>query len=94
MIKINFLYSVFFSRCQALIANSGNNAPMIKDTVVHENGKVLADEECERSYSILSDYYDNKNMRPLRLRKKLYEFYTAPIAKFWSNSVSFQESFN
>lgn len=34
------------------------------------------------------DYYEIKQNRPLRLKKKLYEFYTAPITKFWANAVS------
>lgn len=57
---------------------------------MQENGKVLADNEegTHRAYGIRSDYYDNKNSRPLRLKKKLYEFYTAPITKFWANAVS------
>ena len=31
---------------------------------------------------------EDKRMRPLRLRKKIYEFFTAPITKFWADSVS------
>jgi len=57
---------------------------------VQENGKVLTDidDGIQRAYSLRSEYYDNKTTRPLRLRKKLYEFYTAPITKFWANAVS------
>jgi hypothetical protein len=36
--------------------------------------------------------YENGDMklhRPLGLKKKFYEFYTAPICKFWADSVSF-----
>ncbi|XP_050674571.1 transient receptor potential cation channel trpm isoform X4 [Leptidea sinapis] len=28
-------------------------------------------------------------MRPLRLRKKIYEFFTAPITKFWADSIAY-----
>lgn len=31
---------------------------------------------------------DARIHRPLRLKKKFYEFYTAPITKFWADSVS------
>jgi len=32
--------------------------------------------------------YDLKRQRPLPLRRKIFEFYTAPITKFLANSVS------
>lgn len=66
---------------------------MVKETIVQENGKVLTDnyDVIHRAYGIHSDFYDMKNSRPLRPRKKLYEFYTAPITKFWANAVSFIE---
>lgn len=32
--------------------------------------------------------YELKQHQPLRLKKKFYEFYTAPITKFWADSVS------
>lgn len=36
------------------------------------------------------DYMYDHDMRhrPLKLKKKFYEFYTAPITKFWADSVS------
>ena len=34
------------------------------------------------------DYTAKKKTRPLKLRKKLYEFYAAPISKYFSHSVS------
>lgn len=63
---------------------------MAKETIVQENGKVLTDNDdgIYRSYGLRSEYYDVKPARPLRLKKKLYEFYTAPITKFWANAVS------
>lgn len=35
--------------------------------------------------------YDNelKQHRPLKLKKKFYEFYTAPITKFWADSMAY-----
>lgn len=80
---------------QALIGNEHGGATLAKETIVHENGKVLTDNDDSnhRAYGILSDYYDNKNTRPLRLKKKLYEFYTAPITKFWANAVSLSFNF-
>ncbi|XP_072379429.1 transient receptor potential cation channel trpm isoform X4 [Diabrotica undecimpunctata] len=54
-----------------------------RDTVVQENGKILPE-------------FDDSKFKPqyskgkeLKLKKKLYEFYTAPITKFWSNSVAY-----
>ncbi|XP_012166411.1 transient receptor potential cation channel trpm isoform X3 [Bombus terrestris] len=74
---------------KALISNEHTTA--IKETIVQENGKVLTDNDdgIHRIYGINSDYYDIKNSRPLRLRKKLYEFYTAPITKFWANAIAY-----
>lgn len=61
----------------------------MKNTVVQENGKVVAEgDDMNQQFHLPMDYFDVKNNRPLRLRKKLYEFYTAPITKFWGHSVS------
>ncbi|XP_014296022.1 transient receptor potential cation channel trpm isoform X2 [Microplitis demolitor] len=74
---------------KALITNEHNSA--IKETIVQENGKVLTeiDDNLHRPYGILSDYYDSKTNKPLRLKKKLWEFYTAPITKFWANAIAY-----
>ncbi|XP_076682036.1 transient receptor potential cation channel, subfamily M isoform X4 [Andrena cerasifolii] len=74
----------------ALISNEHTTA-IVKETIVQENGKVLTDSDdiVHRAYGIHSDYYDIKNSRPLRLKKKLYEFYTAPITKFWANAIAY-----
>ncbi|XP_076682040.1 transient receptor potential cation channel, subfamily M isoform X7 [Andrena cerasifolii] len=75
---------------EALISNEHTTA-IVKETIVQENGKVLTDSDdiVHRAYGIHSDYYDIKNSRPLRLKKKLYEFYTAPITKFWANAIAY-----
>ncbi|XP_054000697.1 transient receptor potential cation channel trpm isoform X3 [Hylaeus anthracinus] len=75
---------------EALISNEHTTA-VVKETIVQENGKVLTDNDdgVQRSYDIHSDYYDIKTSRPLRLKKKLYEFYTAPITKFWANAIAY-----
>nr|CAH7719956.1 unnamed protein product [Callosobruchus chinensis] len=62
-----------------------------RDTVVQENGKVMPEFD-EKQYHILyPDVYSEKMQknRELRIKKKLYEFYTAPITKFWANSISY-----
>lgn len=41
-----------------------------------------------REFFNLSEYNEVKQHQPLRLKKKFYEFYTAPITKFWADSVS------
>lgn len=33
--------------------------------------------------------YERKRMKQLRIKKKLYEFYAAPITKFWSWSMAY-----
>ncbi|CAG9862478.1 unnamed protein product [Phyllotreta striolata] len=53
-----------------------------RDTIVQENGKILPEFE-DPKYKIYS------KGRELKLKKKLYEFYTAPITKFWSNSIAY-----
>ncbi|XP_067002827.1 transient receptor potential cation channel trpm isoform X2 [Anabrus simplex] len=68
---------------EALISHEGG--PM-KDTVVQENGSVMVEGE---SYTQLFPLYDIKAHRPLRLRKKFYEFFTAPITKFWAHSMAY-----
>jgi transient receptor potential cation channel subfamily M protein 3 len=61
----------------------------MRDTIVQENGKVVTeDDDMNQHFHLPLDYFEVKNNRPLRLRKKLYEFYTAPITKFWGHSVS------
>lgn len=76
---------------QALISQG------MKNTIVQENGKVVAEgDDMNQHFHLPLDYFDAKTNRPLRLRKKLYEFYTAPITKFWGHSVSdsyFSEQF-
>lgn len=42
-----------------------------------------------REFFHLSEFTNEiKQHQPLRLKKKFYEFYTAPITKFWADSVS------
>ncbi|XP_035907098.1 transient receptor potential cation channel trpm isoform X7 [Anopheles stephensi] len=58
----------------------------MKDTKVQENGKVsLTDSENKDN---LFDS-DGRQQRPLKLKKKFYEFYTAPITKFWADSMAY-----
>ncbi|KAK0173426.1 hypothetical protein PV328_006622 [Microctonus aethiopoides] len=75
---------------EALISNE-HNTGVAKETIVQENGKVLTDidDNLHRPYGLLSEYYDSKTNRPLRLKKKLWEFYTAPITKFWANAIAY-----
>lgn len=62
----------------------------MKNTVVQENGKVVTEgDDMNQHFHLPLDYFDVKNNRPLRLRKKLYEFYTAPITKFWGHSIAY-----
>lgn len=60
-----------------------------RESLVQENGKVvLEDGQSNPLLQFPTDFYDlKKEERPLKLEKKLYEFYTAPISKFWGHSV-------
>ncbi|XP_059478668.1 transient receptor potential cation channel trpm isoform X6 [Neocloeon triangulifer] len=57
---------------------------------VEENGK-LKDEDsiCSEHSPPPLEFFDIKTHRPLRLSKKLEEFYTAPITKFWAHSIAY-----
>lgn len=78
---------------QALISQESHT---LRDTVVTENGKVIAEptgsvdsDSVSQFYPLPRDFFvDIKQNRPLRLKRKLYEFYTAPITKFYAHSVS------
>ncbi|XP_073999416.1 transient receptor potential cation channel, subfamily M isoform X2 [Rhodnius prolixus] len=66
----------------------------VRDTIVTENGRIITDNSSssDSGSQFLPpplEYYDLKPTRPLRLKRKLYEFYTAPIAKFWAHSVAY-----
>ncbi|XP_037295339.1 transient receptor potential cation channel trpm isoform X6 [Manduca sexta] len=60
------------------------------ETRVDQNGKV-GKVGWEPSYRELPEHHapEIKRMRPLRLRKKIYEFFTAPITKFWADSIAY-----
>ncbi|XP_060805622.1 transient receptor potential cation channel trpm isoform X10 [Amyelois transitella] len=60
------------------------------ETRVDQNGKV-GKIGWEPSYRELPEHHapEDKRMRPLRLRKKIYEFFTAPITKFWADSIAY-----
>ncbi|XP_039228363.1 transient receptor potential cation channel trpm isoform X21 [Drosophila yakuba] len=76
------------NRDKALLADSYS----VRDTKVHENGKVsLTDSDPAqfREFFNLSEYNEVKQHQPLRLKKKFYEFYTAPITKFWADSIAY-----
>ncbi|XP_064548251.1 transient receptor potential cation channel trpm isoform X3 [Drosophila montana] len=74
---------------EALLADTYS----VRDTKVHENGKVsLTDSDPSqfREFFHLSEFSNEiKQHQPLRLKKKFYEFYTAPITKFWADSIAY-----
>ncbi|XP_034650809.1 transient receptor potential cation channel trpm isoform X7 [Drosophila subobscura] len=73
---------------EALLADTYS----VRDTKVHENGKVsLTDSDPAqfREFFNLSEYNEIKQHQPLRLKKKFHEFYTAPITKFWADSIAY-----
>lgn len=48
---------------------------------------------CQKEFTQLSHEVEIRHHQPLRLKKKIYEFYTAPITKFWADSVRFISSY-
>lgn len=62
-----------------------------RESLVQENGKVVLDDgQSNPLLQFPTDFYDlKKEERPLKLEKKLYEFYTAPISKFWGHSIAY-----
>lgn len=54
---------------------------------VQENGNCPVDNNSTLDYSHMQN---KKKKSPLRLGKKIYEFYNAPITKFWFYTVSVQ----
>ncbi|XP_017838227.1 transient receptor potential cation channel trpm isoform X1 [Drosophila busckii] len=95
-------FSSLTNSTDALLADTYS----VRDTKVHENGKVnlTAGAELEpskvsltdsdpsqfREFFPLSEFTNElKQHQPLRLKKKFYEFYTAPITKFWADSIAY-----
>lgn len=58
------------------------STPQIK---AQENGSCPVDNNSTLDYSHMQN---KKKKSPLRLGKKIYEFYNAPIVKFWFYTVS------
>ncbi|KAK9872342.1 hypothetical protein WA026_017801 [Henosepilachna vigintioctopunctata] len=56
------------------------------DGFLQENGKPFAGLDDSRAFA---DFGRIPKQRQLKVRKKLYEFYTAPITKFWANSIAY-----
>lgn len=67
-----------------------NDNFIVRETIVQENGKISTDmEDSKVHFSFEDKFYPEKGKhKPLKVKKKLYEFFTAPITKFWANSVS------
>jgi transient receptor potential cation channel subfamily M protein 3 len=61
----------------------------MRNMVVQENVKdVIEYDDINQNFHLPLDYFGVKYSRPLGLRKKVYEFYTSPITKFWGDAVS------
>ncbi|XP_045461699.1 transient receptor potential cation channel trpm isoform X12 [Harmonia axyridis] len=56
------------------------------DVFLQENGKPFGGMDDNRTFA---EFGKMPKQRQLRVRKKLYEFYTAPITKFWANSIAY-----
>ncbi|CAH1123867.1 unnamed protein product [Ceutorhynchus assimilis] len=65
---------------------------LAREAIIHENGKIISEYDDSNKYHIFfTDVYSDKmpKQRELRVKKKMYEFFTAPITKFWSNSIAY-----
>ncbi|XP_060573986.1 transient receptor potential cation channel subfamily M member 3-like [Ruditapes philippinarum] len=63
------------------IESSFATCPVNSTAIVKENGMFMGDN------SMYSNHVYKKKKSPLRLGKKIYEFYNAPITKFWFNTI-------
>ena len=79
-----------------------SKAPMIISTVeeemkILENGSIRqvstptasTDENHKKRFYAFSQLLKHKKKSSLKMGKKFYEFYTAPIAKFWSYTIAY-----
>ncbi|PNF25765.1 hypothetical protein B7P43_G12368 [Cryptotermes secundus] len=71
----------------AEIVNSQENYGM-RNTVVQRNEDVTKHDDIKQNFRFPPNYFEVKYNQLLSPRKKLYEFYTAPITKFWAHAVS------
>ncbi|KAL1512762.1 hypothetical protein ABEB36_002294 [Hypothenemus hampei] len=64
---------------------------LARDAIIHENGKIPPELDESKYHIFFTEVYSDKmpKQRELRIRKKLYEFFTAPITKFWANSIAY-----
>lgn len=69
------------------VMNSHENCGM-RNTVVQEDRDVTERDDIKENFHFSLVDFEVKYSQPLSLRKKLYEFYTAPITKFWGQAVS------
>jgi len=97
-----FLFFYYYLQQALLTPDYGTGASTLsvnrRESFIQENGKVALTgirggpdgaSYCDIGTALLyHPELEVKNERPLGLKKKLYEFYTAPISKFWSHSVS------
>ncbi|XP_059081116.1 transient receptor potential cation channel trpm-like isoform X3 [Tigriopus californicus] len=70
---------------------SSQNSPVEDESATEDNKEET--EVCLNDYGTTTFKIDNptvrKKTRPLRLKKKLYEFYAAPITKYYCHSIAY-----
>ncbi|PNF25766.1 hypothetical protein B7P43_G12368, partial [Cryptotermes secundus] len=72
----------------AEIVNSQENYGM-RNTVVQRNEDVTKHDDIKQNFRFPPNYFEVKYNQLLSPRKKLYEFYTAPITKFWAHAIGY-----
>jgi hypothetical protein len=71
-------------------ANGGHDGPAHETEIFINDASNVTD--MNFSFSRMDTYTQvRKKTRPLKLKKKLYEFYAAPITKYYSHCVSISE---
>lgn len=81
------VFAIFLIQIQYGEEVESTNTANTQNAPVRENGTVVNDA------SFFSNHNYKKKKSPLRVGKKVYEFYNAPITKFWANTVSSQNLF-
>jgi transient receptor potential cation channel subfamily M protein 3 len=59
------------------------------NVVVQKNGEALTDYNINQDFDWSFNYFVVMKNRPLSWRRKLYEFYAAPITKFWADCIAY-----
>ena len=89
LLMVNFLRSLTHTHLGCLDSEPGETEIFINDM---SSSNAAAAAALNFSFSRV-DPQMRKKTRPLKLKKKLYEFYAAPITKYYSHCVSKSDTY-